>query len=391
MTRPSSDLQLSIFTRLSEAQADWQQLKDAAHDNPYQSLAWLSAWADTIGEALGVSPRIAVGRRQGKTVFLLPLGLERVAGMSILSFFGHQHGNQNTGLWDKDFYQAAAPAEINALLRDICSQTGADLLKLQNVPQLRHGRTHPLVLDQAIPSPSPGFARALPDDFDQLFRDTHSKSSRKNLSRKERHLQAAGGYQVVRARTEDEIGRGFEAFLEQRALRAVEAGIPNVFNTPETRAFLSRLLGLAGSGAEKPVMDLWYLETGGAIRSTYLCVAHAGTLYAYSNSVAHDDMLANSPGLVLIKEIIAGACADPGLNMLDLGLGAERYKTGWAEPVALCDSLLATTFRGKLQQWLVRNRLKAKAAIRNSPLLWPLVRRLRKLKAGLSKAPDRQS
>ena len=60
--------------------------------------------------------------------------------------------------------------------------------KLENVPETWLGRDHPLVFKGATSSPSPVFARALPSDFGQLFNDTHSKSSRKNLLRKERHL-----------------------------------------------------------------------------------------------------------------------------------------------------------------------------------------------------------
>lgn len=103
------------------------------------------------------------------------------------------------------------------------------------------------------------------------------------------------------------------------------------------------MLGLDAAGSAQDhgahPLDLWYLETGDQIRATYLCAQHGKTLYAYSNSVAHDDMLPNSPGLVLIKEIIERACGDPTIDTLDLGLGEERYKTTWAEPVPLKDSL----------------------------------------------------
>jgi CelD/BcsL family acetyltransferase involved in cellulose biosynthesis len=372
---------LSIFTSLSEARADWQQLTAAAYGTPYQSQNWLEAWCAAFREPLSVEPVIAVGRLGDRPVVLLPLQMERSAGVSALTFLGHQHGNQNTGIWDGPFYEAVPAAEIASFLRAICERTGADLLKLQNVPRHWHGREHPLVEPGAPASPSPVFTCTLGNDFDKLFAARFSKSSRKNLLRKQRHLEAAGGFRVVRAKESADIARGLEAFLEQRALRAAEAGIPNAFADEKARAFLARLLGLQDSGG---VMDLWYLETGGKIRSTYLCAEQAGTLYTYSNSIAHDDMLSHSPGLVLIKEIIARACAAPDLSELDLGLGEERYKTSWAGPLPLADSLVALTFKGRLRLGLDSAFLKTKATIRNSSLLWPMVRRLRKLKAGLS-------
>ncbi|MEE4012551.1 GNAT family N-acetyltransferase [Roseibium sp. FZY0029] len=359
------------------------------HSNPYQSPSWLCCWFETIGRSLNCTPVIVVARRQGEPVVILPLQLETSAGTSTLTFLGHQNGNQNTGLWNADFYGKVTPAEMKDMLSTVCRQTGADLVKLQNVPDNWHGRSHPLVLEGATPSPSPVFACALPADFGKLFNTTHSKSARKNLLRKERHLRDAGNYRVAKAVDLAERQRGLDAFFEQRAVRARVAGIPNVFSQAPARAFLSSALGLQATfdrQANAPApLDLWYLETGGHIRATYLCAEHGKTLYAYSNSVAHDDMLANSPGLVLIKEIIERACVNPRFDTLDLGLGEERYKTGWAEPVLLKDSLLAMSWKGTLRLRVEAARLQTKTRLRNSATLWPLIRRLRKWKAGIGR------
>ncbi|GAB4518125.1 MAG: GNAT family N-acetyltransferase [Roseibium sp.] len=372
---------MSVFTSLSEARADWQQLKDAVCSTPYQSTDWLEAWYEALGQPLAVEPVIAIGRLDNRPVVLLPLAIERSAGVATLTFLGYQHGNQNTGVWDSAFYREVTAEAMTSFLRSVCEQAGADLLKLQNVPGEWHGRAHPLVLPDALTSPSPVYTCTLGNDFDRLFADRFSKSSRKKLLRKQRHLEAAGGYRVVKAETPADIARGFEAFLEQRSLRAAEAGIPNAFEDPEARAFLARLLRLPGAVG---LMDIWYLEAGGKIRSTYLCAEHAGTLYTYSNSIAHDDMLPQSPGVVLIKEIIARACAAPHLRELDLGLGEERYKTSWASPLPLLDNLMALTAKGHLKLLLDSTLLRIKAAIRGSRLLWPMVRRLRRLRAELS-------
>lgn len=383
MPPAASDIELAIFTRLSEARADWQQLKDAGPGNPYQSLDWLQAWVDSFGSSLGIEPVVAVGRVDKVPVVILPLGLEQSAGIKTLAFLGHQHGNQNTGIWDKGFYDSLDPSTATRFLRKICAQAGADLLKLENVPQTWRDRPHPLVLKGATTSPSPIFARQLGEDFETLFRSTHSKSSRKNLQRKERHLQAAGDYQVTKAEQREDIERGLATFLDQRNVRAGETGIPNAFASHGARDFLARVLGLSANGPAS--LNLWYLETGGAIRATYLCAEQGDTIYAYSNSIAHDDMLPNSPGLVLIKEIIARACSDPQLQTLDLGLGEERYKTSWADPVPLADSLLAVSAKGALKQKIVTSALKTKTMVRNSNVLWPVVKRIRKWKAGLSR------
>lgn len=383
MPASKAPIEIEIFSRFEDLDRDWAALAPGALGTPYQTPAWLSAWSATLGTALAVSPVLAVGRVRGQAVFCLPFGLQKTPAGTSLSFLGHQNGNQNTGLWAPDFYAAVDTDQITHCLKDVCAHVKADMLVLHNVPETWHGRPHPLILEGAAPSPSPDFARALPLEFERLFQDTHSKSSRKNLLRKQRHLQAAGGYRAARATEHVEIAHGLDAFLEQRALRAKEAGIPNVFSSSSARQFLKHLLGLAGDGTGPAVLDLWTLEVDGKIRATYLCAEHSGTLYAFSNSVAHDDFLPNSPGLVLIKEIIEAACAAPELTQIDLGLGEERYKTAWAAPVPLKDSLLALSFKGHARKQMGMLRLKAKTAVRNSGTLWPLVRRLRRLTSAL--------
>jgi CelD/BcsL family acetyltransferase involved in cellulose biosynthesis len=387
MTNFTSEVQLSVFTRLSDAESDWKRLKHVQHSNPYQSLSWLNAWFTTIGRKRGLQTVVAVARTTEKTVLILPLALHQQAGIKTLSFLGHQNGNQNTGFWDGEFYSEVKPEQVNSLLADICSQVGADLLSLQNIPETWFGREHPLIMENASSSPSPIFTRSLPADFDTLFRETHSKSSRKNLARKQKHLQATNGYRIVKAETQEDLKRGFEAFLQQRSMRAAAAGIPNVFSEPSARDFLATLLCLrqTDNDPHERSLDLWFLEAGGAIRSTYLCVEQGNTIYAYSNSVAHDEMLPNSPGLILIKEIIEYACSDSDLEVLDLGLGEERYKTAWADPVPLRDCRLAISLKGRLKQQMEVLRTDLKSSIRNSGIIWPVVRRLRKFKAGLVK------
>ncbi|TYC63440.1 GNAT family N-acetyltransferase [Rhodobacterales bacterium] len=385
-----SRLELDIVTDLANADRAWQDLGAVAIGTPYQTFGWLKAWAETIGKRQGVEPVIACGQLAGRVVFILPLGMERQAGVRALTFLGHRNGNQNTGFWDPEYYAIADSAHVRALLEEICARQKADLIALNNVPEVWHGRRHPLVLEGATASPSPIFVRDLPADFEDLFRDTHSKSSRKNLLRKQRHLQALKGFRIGKAEREDEIREVLAAFFAQRSRRAAEAGIPNAFGEVAAQDFIGRVTGAAGVDVlqEKPPLGLWYLEADGAVRATYLCAEHGGTIYAYSNSVAHDALLPNSPGLVLVKEIIANACASADLHCLDLGLGEERYKSAWAEPVALKDSFLAATPRGRMKRSFDLGRSRLKTRVRNSALLWSLVRRLRKWKAGGSNRPQ---
>ena len=348
---------------------------------PYEALSWLAAWADTVGRTANFETFAAIITSGGKPGLVLPLAKRKTRGMTTLTFAGFGMGNQNTGLWDADFYQSVTPARGQAVLEEICRKSGADRICLRNVPETWEGRRHPFTENGSTASPSPVFRGFLERDFDALFRRTHSKSARKNLARKERHLKAIEGYKVVKASAQEQLERGLDAFLTQRADRARSSGVPNAFHDPDHRRFLERLLGITGLDPDpfRPALDLWYLEASGTIRATYLVSAMDTCLFGYANSIAEDELMPHSPGLVLLKSIIEQACED-GLEELDLGLGDERYKHGWTSPVPLSDCHVAVTWKGRLASGIDRNKQRLKAAVRRSSKAWMVVRYLRKLK-----------
>jgi len=374
------ELDVRITSDIDAVAKEWAVLLQEGHGIPYQGPEWCSAYLETFGQQRNGELCLVHAWYAGALVLILPLSLERRAGLKTLRFLGADIGNQNTAVWDKAFYDRVTHDSIRKLTAQVCRTAGADCLILENVPAEWHGRRHPLVLPGAQPSPSPVFHRLLPNDFAALFAETHSKSARKNLTRKQRHLQDAGDYRSSLCTSPEEISAGLAAFLDQREARAKITGIPNAFSSRPAQAFLRKAAGLDSCGSSAP-LSLWTLTAGGHIRATYLCARLGGTLYAYSNSVAHDGMLKNSPGLVLIRDIIEDACKDPDLTVLDLGLGEERYKADWTSAQALCDSYLAVSVKGHIAGVVQRSGQRLKSAIRNSTTLWPLVRKIRRLRA----------
>lgn len=374
------ELDIRITSDINVVANEWARLLQDGLGTPYQGPEWCRAYLEAFGQERSGELCLVHARSAGALVLILPLSLERRASLKTLRFFGADIGNQNTAVWDKAFYDHVTQDDIRKLTAEVCRMAGADCLILENVPAEWHGRHHPLILSGAQPSPSPVFRRPLPNDFPALFAETHSKSARKNLTRKQRHLQDAGDYRSSLCTSPEDISAGLEAFLEQREARAKITGIPNAFSSRPAQAFLRKAAGLGSCGGSAP-LSLWTLTAGGHIRATYLCARLGGTLYAYSNSVAHDDMLKNSPGLVLIRDIIEGACKDPVLTVLDLGLGEERYKSDWTSAQELCDSYLAVSIKGRIAGAILRSGQRLKSAIRNSTTLWPLVRKIRRLRA----------
>jgi len=378
--RQTVELRLARLDDFASASDFIAQLGEDRFTLPYHETSWIEAWQTSFGEIERCEPVLVAGFLDEQATFFLPLALQKKGPLCVLGFLGQNKANQSTGLWRRSAVDAVEPAVLRRHLSALGKTLEADLLQLANLPEHLGESPNPLCLGELVQSPSPVFIGPLSADFDDLFRTSHSKAARKKLAKKQKSLEAADNFQIVCAATDAEITRGLAAFLEQRAVRAAATGIPNVFTGEKEKLFLETLLK-SGQHQEETGLTLWWLECEGEIRATYLSCLSGDRLIGYANSISHDDMTAHSPGVVLLKEIIARACADPGLHCLDLGLGDERYKRSWSEAVALFDSYTPLTLKGKMAFFAFSKKQALKARIRKSEALWPLVRKMRALKA----------
>ncbi|MBO6755988.1 MAG: GNAT family N-acetyltransferase [Roseibium sp.] len=387
MAADMSMIDVQILSGLEDAEPMWQSLEVDGIGGPYQTFRWCKAWCDTIGTRDRAEPVIVIGTIAQRPVFILPLVKRRRFAVTMLSFLGSEVANQNTGLWLPQAYAAVPPGALGALLQKACDEAGADVMFLENLPESWAGRAHPLVQARSQPSPSSVFQRALDRPFDQLFVQTHSKSTRRKLKRKRKLLGEAGGFRAFKATTQDEVRLGLDAFLHQRKVRAVTSGIPSGFSDKAKQAFLADLSRIDAAATHPSAsLDIWILEAGGAIQATYLSVTYRGTLTGYATSVGNTELTAHSPAIILINHIVEAACADPEVEVFDFGLGDERYKRSWTSPVTLRDAFLPATLKGRAAVAALQLRQTVKASIRGSETIWSLVRKARKWRASTKRA-----
>lgn len=376
-----TNFQIEIKNCPDQAFDEWLTLEQTGIGSAHQTHHWCHAYLSALGSDHHAPCQIALFTQNQKPVALLPFQFSRSLGAQAIRFLGADKGNQNTGLWEGEFYRTLSTEDAQLALREVARRCKADLVLLENIPRIWQQRPHPLLSPTASPSPSPVFQGELDSSFDSFFRASQSKAARKKLSRKKRVLMEAGTYRLVRADRSEEVEAVLNAFLAQRAQRAKLTGVPNAFTTETDQAFLRALLPTDPMSRDAPKLILWGLEVAGKIRATYLCLQHRAMLIGYANSVAHDELLPHSPGNVLLMDIIEQACKDGGIQLLDLGLGDERYKHGWTKPVALSDELIGVTLKGKAAEKALRLQSSIKTKIRTSPELWSMVRKIRSFRA----------
>ncbi|WP_169391267.1 GNAT family N-acetyltransferase [Stappia stellulata] len=364
----------------AEVEAEWRALEINAFGTLFTTYDWLSSWYRLVGRPRGIRALIVVGEIRGEPAFLLPLGLTGKAKgtFTIGRFLGDFHGNQNSGLWRKDILAGIHTHSLHKALVELGRAHGVDLFDLKYVPSTIDERIHPLIDQHAIESLNSIHAFPLSPDFETIYRARRSASARKKLRAKERKLSETGALRYERAVDAATASHFLHALVAQRSARQASHGIPNVFHHADAHAFLEDQLQRAlADGSDRFMIHALLID--GTVRATYLSGMRFGRFHAYTNSIC-ESIANHSPGDLLLNAVIADACA-LGATTFDFGLGAERYKTAWADKELLMDVEVPVSTKGRIASSAIQALRRIKRRIRSSPRLWGLVRKVRKLKA----------
>jgi CelD/BcsL family acetyltransferase involved in cellulose biosynthesis len=374
------DLQIHIYNDFRSAEKAWRYLEENGLYTAYQRYDWLEAWHRNIGAKEGIEPFLITLYEGDKPVSLLSLAKETKYTKSLV-FMGGKHNNYNMPLFMTEYEEAIRGCFKNHFIS--CLKTHAadiNLVSLQNQPFSWEGYDNPLKILPNQPSPSFSFKLALREDFDALASDIRGNNSLRKLRRKERRLSENDDFKVKSVETEEEVEKVFQAFLKQKRERFKELGIENIFDEPNTLNFFHEVA--LKSVKEAPGLFLFhYLESHGEIRATYGGGLAKGRYSCSVNSISTDDLTRYSPADVLLLHVIEDLC-NRGFATFDLGIGEASYKDAWCEPDPLFDIVTGLTAKGKAIVSVKKNYLALKRSIKQTPALWNLYLKLRKLKNG---------
>ncbi len=365
--------------------AAWAELEAAAAASPYQTRGFLIPWLETIGASRGIEPLFVLGKDgQDRAIALLCLGIERHGPFRVAVFLGGKELNFNLGLFRPN--AAVTPADLRFLLSAAANALGRaapHLFLLQNQPFAWEDIPNPLAFLPHQPSPSFAYATTLGADGEKLLAAKLSKDTRKKLRKKEARLAEFGPVTSISNDTPATAHAIVDAFLAEKIMRCEALAYDADFADPAMRAFLERLSAAADGSA--PWLEFHALKAGEKIVATYAGAAHRDHFSCMVNSFDCDPEIAkSSPGDLLLMRLIALQCAK-GRKSFDLGIGEARYKTCYCDvTVPLFDSVLPIGILGHLCAAYAKLRLKLKRMIKQQPMIFAFVRRLRRAIPGLS-------
>ena len=368
--------QVSVFNDLAQVAGAWHRLQRASGVAPYGTFQLTHAWLQTIGIAKAVEPVIVVAEdAQGRPLALLPLGVERHAGLRWAKFLGGTEFNGHVVLCDPSV--AWNRATVIAMLAKAGIQAKIDLFALAHQRAAWEGQANPLALLGGQPSASSCHAVGLSSDAEEHFKRTLSKHARKLLRSKRLKLEKLGPVQHRVATSEVEAGAILDAYMHQRTARAKLLGRPARTAANPLRAFYGQ--ASARDAAMSSPLELHALFCRERIVATF---GGTGTRERFSGMFTSFDMdplfARCSPGELLVADVISSKCRE-GVASFDLGIGEGRYKDLFCpEPEPLFDQFLGVTSLGRAAAAAWTTMARGKRHIKQSPWLWSAVQRGRR-------------
>jgi CelD/BcsL family acetyltransferase involved in cellulose biosynthesis len=381
MTSDFWDLQIETdFDRCADT---WQAFEVDATATPYQSHAWISSWWNHVEMRESAQPCTVMLRRNGRLAAIIPLVMRRHMGARIAGMIGGKHFNYQAPVWRPEMLDDAARDAMPQTLRVIARTIGADLIEVTNLPREWRGQVNPLALKTASECPSPSYMLPLSGSFAEICEARRSKKSLQQLRRKRKKLEGlTGSVRFMQARDEATCAMVLRAAAAHRAARRAASGVPSFFETPGSEAFLrecaSACITAEGHGnMSSCAVRLHYLQAGDTVVATYIGAALNGVYSCFVNSF-DTAFEACSPGDILLHDLIESLCEED-FHTFDLGVGEERYKKAWCDPVPLYDLRIPITPRGWIYSNAARVSQDGKRLIKQNPMLWRGWRSMRRL------------
>ncbi len=375
--RGADRLVIDLVDDAATIRSEWEQLENDPLNSLHQGFGWCSMWAQTQESAL-LTLR---GRREGRTIFLLPLEIVQEGGIRKARFPGDRFNNINTGLFEPVFAEQAGQEIAAAIAREARKLLDgrADILALQNIPLIWRGRTSPLSYLASVENQNPAFQLPLLDSFEATLRQVNAKRRRKKFRIQSRRTEEMGGYSHVIARSPQEKCELLQTFFRQKATRFASQGIPDVFRQQSVKDFFYDLANFPETGTDT-LLELHAIRLHGANEG--IIAAVAGLSRKQDHVICQfgsiDESVSEvSPGELLFWLMIERACREKAA-IFDFGVGDQLYKRSWC-PLSTVqhDIFLPVTLKGRAAASAYVAIARTKSLIKSSPSLYALIQRFR--------------
>jgi CelD/BcsL family acetyltransferase involved in cellulose biosynthesis len=311
-----------VITDMDQAEPLWREWQATAHTTVFQTIDWCKHWMKLCGE--GLKPHIVYGlSANGDFVFLLPFCVDR----RCLKWIGQDHLIYGYGV-----YSDWALSEAGQIWFDNNAPTLVRLdervnrIDLQHLPGVMHGHRHPLLSLSNCTDPDTSCILNLSSDYDTLFTQKRSASSRTTIRNRDKRLAQLGDMKFAALSGDEDAHAALDELLEDQAARLAENGISSPVD--ETyRKLMHRWLD-----PDIALLQVTRLSIDGKSVASLLLTQHSDTMVFLMVSLARGPSRKFSPGDLALRKTIEFAI-NQGYKQFDFSLGALSYKAPWTDVV----------------------------------------------------------
>ncbi len=376
---PSARLQLSVFPQAAGLQTEWLQLQETGWVTPYQSFDWVNTWQTAVSEPTGEDVRIVTVRDEAGTLHgVLPLVVEVAWGTRVLRWLASSQINYGMPVMS-DLLAGKLSTDPKWLLSELMDVlSGVDVIHLDKQPALWRGVANPMTPMFTDAGANSTYLFDLAPNYDELYRNKRSKSTRRNNKRRDAKLEKMApvefGLPTSQAQADDVIETLFR-FVENRL---AQKGIKDPYG-PMGKTFYLALSTLPKSAPLQ--LSPYFLTSDGEVISVMMGSEFQGVFSGLVCSITDGPQKEFSPGDATLRRTIE-ACCEKGLTQFDFSAGHSDYKMHWAEDVIpLHDTLHTVNGSGYKYVAIARPGLSTKRLIKRSDWLWRTIKQARKFSA----------
>lgn len=390
-SRPAPILQglsVTVYQRAEELKAEWLSLQQSGWVTPYQSYDWIKTWQDVISipkdeESLIVALRDKNGILHG----IFPLAVETSWGTRVVRWLSHSQINYGMPVMS-DALAATILADPQWLFGQLAGNLkNVDVIHLDKQPATWRGRPNPMQALFTDAGANSTYLFELQPDYDALYQQKRSKSTRRNNKRRDAKLQKLGPLKFGLPDSPSQTLEVMDTLFKFVEHRLSQKGIKDPYG--ETgRVFFTALSNLPDDSQLK--ISPYFLASDGEIVSVMMGSEFQGVFSGLVCSITEGPQKEFSPGDATLRRTIE-ACCQKGLNTFDFSAGHSDYKMHWAEQVVpLHDTLHAVSGAGYKYVAIARPGISTKRLIKRSDWLWRTIKQARKLGAP-AKVPSKKA
>lgn len=311
---------------IAPLEAEWRKLEQTGVCTPFQHFDWvrhlLTSPADSEGAVF------VTGRRDGELCAVFPLNLVR----GRLRWLGERWNNHNAPLLAADLVESMDTAAVDLMWTHVRTALGPVSASLFRRQPAKIGLVrNPFAFWEKVDEPTLSYARTLGSDWDSFYKNLHSTSTRKGLSRKHAKLKSEGHLQFVRIEDSDALHAHVLLMLEWKSAQVDALGRRNAFAQSESRQFFA---DYAAKHPEQVRVYAFHLD-GRPIAITLLLEGRK-ELVLYQMAYEESPLARFSPGRLLMNDIMEAMIAEK-FEVLDLSVGDDAYKS------EICDRITEMT------------------------------------------------